>query len=214
VRRYVFVLVAVHAVAFGLCATASADLWNTGVDNSGVALAYGAADPHYTLISVPSGPSTAIAIVPHPAWVTPPADARWIAPTPYTTNDPGGWFVFQTTFNVASSSGLVVSGKWATDNSGEIWLNGTNTNIVRAFGNPGTYGFQYLEDFEITSGFVDGVNTLEFRVRNGDPTRSDGVNPGPMGLLVTDVQVVPAPAAVLLGVLGLGAAGLKLRKAA
>jgi hypothetical protein len=211
VTRCVSVLVAVQALVLVLSATASADLWNTGVDNSGVALSYGTADPHYTLTSVPSGPSTAIAISPHPSWVAPPAGARWIAPTPYTTGDPGGWFVFESTFGVTSPAGCVVSGRWATDNSGEIWLNGVNTGIVRAFGSSGSYGFQNLEAFEISSGFVAGVNTLRFRVWNGYPPGQSG-NPGPMGLLVTDMQVVPIPAAILLGMLGLGAAGVKLRR--
>jgi len=65
------VLFAALVLAFAT-ASAPAALWNTGVDNSGVALPYGTADPHYSLITVPSGPSTAMAIVPHPDWVAPP----------------------------------------------------------------------------------------------------------------------------------------------
>lgn len=206
-RRVVFSI----AVLMFLAAGASADLFNTGVDGSGVALTYGTADPHYTLTSVPpGGGSTAMAIAPNPtAWVAPPADAQWIAPTLYTQDDPAGVFVFETSFNVASTNGLAVSGKWATDNSGEIWLNGNSTGIVRAFGTSGNYGFQSLEDFTIDSGFVVGNNTLEFRVTNGDQF---GQRAGAMGLLVTDMKVVPVPGAVLLGMLGLSVAGSRLRK--
>ena len=207
------VLFAALVLAFAT-ASAPAALWNTGVDNSGVALPYGTADPHYSLITVPSGPSTAMAIVPHPDWVAPPADARWIAPTPYGTQDPDGWFHFEQRFNVTSTSGFAVSGKWATDNSGQIYLNNIDTGIVRAFGSSGTYGFQSLEAFEITSGFQLGANTLQFRVRNGDLVLPHGIPPGPMGLLVTDVTVVPVPGAVLLGMLGLSVVGVKLRKRA
>lgn len=212
-KRPMIALLVLPALVFGLCATATADLFNTGVDSAGNPLADGTADPHYTLTSVPSGPSTAMAIAGHSAWVVPPADARWIAPTISGTGDPEGWFVFETVFNVASNDGLVVSGKWATDNSGEIWLNGNNTGIVRDFGSPGDYGFSTLEDFEISSGFKVGDNVLEFKVRNGYPIGQGG-DPGPMGLLVTDMTttVVPVPGAVLLGLLGLSAAGAKLRK--
>jgi hypothetical protein len=204
-KRLIFII----AVCVFVAVPAMADLWNTGVDDSGVALTYGTADPHYTLTSVPSGPSTAKAIAPHSAWVTPPADARWIAPTSSSTNDPVGWYVFETAFNLVDTSGVVVSGKWATDNSGEIWLNGSNTGIVRAHGVAGN--FSNLVYFEITSGFIAGDNTLEFKVYNGGipPTPNYG---GPMGLLVTDMQVVPVPGAVLLGVLGLSVVGAKLRK--
>ena len=205
-KRLIFIIAACVFVVV----PARADLWNTGVDDSGVALPYDTADPHYTLTSVPSGPSTAKAIAPHSAWVTPPTDARWIAPTSSSTNDQVGWYIFETTFNLVDTIGVVVSGKWATDNSGEIWLNGSNTGIVRAHGVAGN--FKNLVDFEITSDdFIVGDNTLEFKIYNG------GVLPdinygGPMGLLVTDMQVVPVPSAVLLGILGLSAAGIKLRK--
>jgi hypothetical protein len=207
-KRYALSLL----LALAISTAASADLFNTGVDDSGVALPIGTADPHYALTIVPSGPSTAMAVTPHPNWVAPPADARWIAPTPYTTDDAGGYFTFEQTFDVASTSGLVVSGQWATDNSGEIFLNGISTGILRDFGVSGSYGFQSLVPFEITDGFIVGENKLEFVVRNGDPTKPHGSPPGPMGLLVTDMTVVPVPGAALLAVLGLGAAGVNLRK--
>ncbi len=213
-KRKIVTVVMVPALVLAISATASAGLWNTGVDDVGVALPYGTADLHYALTMPDTSAAAAIAIAPHPNWVAPPSTARWIAPTPYTTDDPGGVFIFATTFNLASTSGVVVSGKWATDNSGEIWLNGSSTGIVRAFGSPGSYGFQSLEAFEITSGFVTGANVLEFRVKNGDPVLPHGLPPGPMGLLVTDAQLVPVPGAVLLGFLGLSVAGVKLRKRA
>lgn len=207
-KKRIFIAVTLMFVT----ASASADLFNTGVDDSGVALPHGTADPHYALTSVPGGgSSTAFAIESHPLWAPAPADARWIAPTPYTTDDASGYFVFEQTFNVASTSGLIVSGRWATDNSGEIFLNDSSTGIVREFGVSGSWGFQSLEAFEITEGFLPGENKLEFVVRNGSSSWPWSYFPGPMGLLVTDMTVVPVPGAALLGMLGLSVAGLKLR---
>ena len=213
-KKHTILTVAMSALLFTLSATASADLRNTGVDGSGVALNYGDADLHYSLTLPGGAAATAMAVQKHSNWVAPPADAQWIAPTPVGTDDAAGIYIFETTFEAQSTNGLSISGKWATDNSGEIWLNDQNTGITRAFGSVGDYGFQSLEPFEITSGFVAGVNTLQFRVQNGDQYLPHGIPAGPMGLPVTDMtmNVVPVPGAVLLGVLGLSVAGARLRK--
>ncbi|MCP4455955.1 MAG: hypothetical protein GY809_31235 [Planctomycetes bacterium] len=178
---------------------ASADLlWNTGVDGSGVVLSPGSTDLNY-IITSPTGAGPAIAISRAAStWVAPPSNASWIAPTNFDFQGVGICSFVQH-FDLADISGLAVSGRWATDNSGMIFLNGGDTEITRDFGNSGTYGFQALEAFEITEGFIVGTNRLEFRVTNGHSTHPAGLPSGPMGLLVADMTVVPVPGAFLLG---------------
>lgn len=188
---------------------ASANLWNTGVDAGGVQLLDGVADPHYTLTTTPSGAAPAIAIVPaHPQWVPNPANAAWIGPTGYTTIDAAGLYVFEQSFWVGSASSVVITGQWAVDNTGEIWLNGASTGIARS-GVPKS-NYQTLSAFQINTGFVaNSINTLEFKITNG-PTGPP--HDGPTGLLVSGINLVPVPGAFLLGILGLGVAGARLRK--
>ena len=66
------------------------------------------------------------------------------------------------------------TGLWAADNNAEIFVNGTKV-LERD-------NFISLAEFSITTNFVPGLNTLEFRVENsicGEPCTN------PTGLLVT-----------------------------
>ena len=92
---------------------------------------------------------------------------------------------------------------WATDNYGAIWLNGVDTGLSK-----GLYGFQTLDAFEVNSGFLPGINSLEFRVTN-EPNKST-----PSGLLVANLtgHAVPLPATAWLLASGLvGLIGLRRR---
>ena len=177
-------------------------LFNTGVDGSNVALSQpdgtsnGAIDSHYQVISPNSGQAVTYK---HPAYIANSPTSSWIS---YSSNgEPGnGVATFLTTFTLTGSStaGAAISGLWAVDNIGEIFLNGHDTGIGLAFGYP---AFQQLHAFSITNSdwFVVGENQLTFVVTDVGP---------PLALRVDGLTAaVPEPstwAMMILGFLGVG----------
>jgi hypothetical protein len=142
------------------------------------------------------------------------AISTWIGPYNYPNdqsrhfgglNDltgPQGNYDYRTTFDLTGFdlSSASITGGWGTDNSGvDILLNGVSlgfTTPTNAFGSP-------LSAFTINSGFVAGVNSLDFVVFNGSgPTAlrvemTGSANPVP----------VPLPATASLLMLGLAMLG-------
>ena len=155
-------------------------LFNTGVDESGALLFDDSIDPHYTLVANANGggaEALAMGIIPG-AWIANSASSRWIGPTSDSNGAPG-LYTFRTTFDLLGfdPDSVVLGGRWTSDNGGlEVRLNGVATGIT------GGGVFTDLFDFEITSGFVAGVNTLEFDVNNA------GAAANPVGLRIEDLQ--------------------------
>jgi hypothetical protein len=188
-------------------------IFNTGVNGSGTPLANGTiGDSHYTLISVPSG-GTAIQVLtsaggfPIPPWLADDAVSAWIGPNNNEDDfGPAGSFTYRTTFTLSGFNPATASlvGKWATDDFGtNILLNGVSTGNASG-------GFSSWSAFTINSGFVAGVNTLDFVVSNG-------IADGPTGLRVevtgtADPTGVPEPASFLLLGAGLAAFGIFRRR--
>ena len=203
-------LVLVFAIFLGLSAYTSGGitgLYNTGVDENGAVLGFLATDTHYILASVPSGPSTSLAINQHSNWVTPNSGSCWIGPSNSNINDPSGSYIYRLTFNITDDvalSNVVLTGFWATDNSGEIHLNGETTGATKGF-----YGYASLASFSINRGFHTGQNTLDFIVNNG--LNNSGPD-NPTGLLVSDLNaaIIPEPATLLF--LGVGVFSLFHRR--
>ena len=169
-------------------------LFDTGVDDAGVVQANGSSELHYVM----TGPvSPAIVAAPNPSWLSPPTGSAWIGPTSGTTTDPVGTYSYTLTFDLAGLDATTasISGQWATDNTASIYLNGVDTGLQKD-------SFRQLDPFEVSSGFVAGVNTLEFRVSNPDLS---GLNP--TGLLVAELSgtAVPEPSTATLTALGLAA---------
>lgn len=192
VRGPAALLVLVAGVLLGpLCAQAAViSRLNTGVDATGNPLSLGSLDASYQLVSSPDpqtpGPNLyVINAAGGPAsfpfgglWMPNNSASQWLVPyangvVSLSTASAGGLYTFRTTFDLTGFdlSSASIAGQWAADNVGrDILLNGQS--IGAATPNPGFSGFA---PFSIGSGFVNGVNTLDFVVFNssqasGNPT--------------------------------------------
>jgi hypothetical protein len=175
--------IVVVAFAAALAATTSAGaatitgLYNTGVNSSGAPLPDGTVgDPHYSLVSVPVGSTSATLVrtsaggFPIPPYLGDDSVSAWIGPNNDSQLDgPGGRYDYQITFNVVGPSTASIFGQWSSDNAGdEIDLNGVNTfNPGNPYGTDPAYSFTRWVPFSI-SGLVSGTYTLDFIVMNGN----------------------------------------------
>ena len=200
-------------------------LYNTGVDASHTVLADGTiGDPHYTLTSVPSGTtalriSTSASGFPIPPWLADNASSRWIGPNNSSNMvGPPGGYRYETTFSLTgfNPSTASVTGNWSSDNAGvNIFINGTPLGFTTT---PGA--FTAFHPFTINSGFVGGVNTLDFLVNNGNGGPPPHLNPTGLRVEMTGTATataVPEPDSLLLLLLGtglLGVAAWRLKKSA
>ncbi|WP_343732580.1 PEP-CTERM sorting domain-containing protein [Duganella sp.] len=202
------------ALALASLSAAHADtingLYNTGLGDEGTA------ETHYTFSSTSVGGSvptiTTNNIWPvDGTWLVNTDTSKWITPTATQGQslDPAadGIYTYTLKFNLAgyNAATAVFDGRLAADNSVIVKLNGTTIGSGQ--------GFQSWYDFGAGSGFVAGLNTLEFVVTND---QLSGGNP--TGLRVefesSSVSAVPEPATygMLLGGLALVGAVARRRK--
>lgn len=148
------------------------DLYNTGQDETRNVLIDGETDAHYLLISSADadypGPEAMISLSsgwPMDRWVPNNSNSKWIAPRTDAKNyNEPGIYVYRTVFDLShfKHKTAVIRGLWSTDNNGmDILINGKSTGYrtpVEAY-----YG---MFPFEITEGFNEGLNTLDFVVYN------------------------------------------------
>jgi hypothetical protein len=174
-------------------------LFDTGVDNNRVALTDGAVDPHYKLVasSDPSfaGPN-AYASWPIAAgyWLANTASSRWIGPAPNegypsgAPSHPGGPYTFRISFDLTGfdTTSVQVTGGWCADNNGTMMLNGHAAGAA-------TGGYSSLTPFTITTGFKNGINTLDFISSN-----LPGGGANPTAVRVQDLAGTATP--LLIGV--------------
>jgi len=185
-------------------------VFGTGVDGSNNLLPGGINDPHYTV----SGPGTSDNFIPavvysspngFPQWVPDDAHSGWIGWVDNAFPDHYGTYNYRTTFDLTGHdpSTAVLTGQWAADQFGSILLNGHSTGVSVPDGNWNSAVDPNLTSFTINSGFVSGINTLDFIVSM--PDGFDGLR---VRNLVVTAQAVPEPASVV--VLGTGAISISM----
>ena len=164
-------------------------LFNTGVDNNGMKLGDGVQEIHYDL-SGEADQAFVISDTSKPGeWAPSRGQSAWIGPRGGGPEDADYRYTLTFDLSPFDHETAVISGSWAADNASRIWLNGAGTDFEKDIN-----GFKELTMFVITSGFIAGKNTLQFRVNNQFK--------GPTGLLVADLTgraaAIPIPGAVWL----------------
>jgi len=144
-------------------------LFNTGIDASGLLVDDGGTDPHYVLVNNPdSGSPDAIIhdtfvfpIVGGP-WLLADETSKWISPLFDTAGAASGNYRYRIEVDLTGldPTTAFISGRWASDNEGTLYLNGAATGIRN------TSGFGTFTGFRISSGFISGTNTIDFEINN------------------------------------------------
>ena len=198
---------AATGLALTLCLGAAAQaapittLFGTGLDAAGAPLALGAADPHYTVVE--TGTPAVVLNPPHANYFANDANSQWVwqqangQPINVTRT-------FRTTFDLTgfNLATVAIDGAWGTDNQGlDILLNGASLGISLPGVDAGH--FTSLHAFSIDSGFVTGLNTLDFVIHDDGSVAAFRAE-------LSGTAEVPEPAGLAL--LGLGLLGLGLRR--
>jgi hypothetical protein len=205
-------LIASFTMLVSFSASANTLLWNTGVTDSGKAT-QGSVDEHYTM----NGGAAYTAIGVNSLWLSDSASSAsaWITPTQNPNDgslDPfsNGTYTYSQTFNLSGfdASKTSFSALWAADNNASVYLNG---NLLASITGGGYSNFNSFSSFSASSGFVSGLNTLNFVVTN---LAQNGGNPSGLRVEFSNVSVTPVPEPKTNAMLfsGLALMGLVVRR--
>ena len=170
-------------------------LFNTGESNGGVALAIGAVDSHYALVTQPTGgTATNQAQSPYSAsftWQANDADSTWIGTSAGATA--AGDYKYQTSFVLQAGADPrtvhLTFDVGADDDVTDILVNGVSTGVT-GLNNyySGQYGLLHVAIDGANAAFQSGTNTIQFVTHNnGGPTgfRIDNIS-GTVGVVGSD----------------------------
>ena len=148
-------------------------LFGTGLSANGAPLPAGTPDPHWYVTATQA---PVLAMAGHAAWFPNSAASQWVGLVASgATNVPPGNYSFSTQFDLSAydaATATISMSIGVDDGLSAVRFNGVTTGITTA-------GFATLNGpFNITSGFLPGVNTLEFVFSNG------GTADNPSGLRV------------------------------
>jgi hypothetical protein len=163
-------------------------LFGTGLSAAGNNGAPGSADLHFMVTPPGSTPRQATIMTPHPAWSSNTAGSSWISPiADGTAGQPVGDYLYKTTFSLdglVPSTASISLTLWSDNGMRDVLINGQSVGIQteeESFRLP--HG-----PYVISTGFVGGVNTLEFIVNNA----SDSPNPHGFRAAITGTAL-PVP---------------------
>jgi hypothetical protein len=173
----------------------------SGLINTGT-FASGSQDTNYSLNGSSFGYVTKDNVWPVGPWIANTTTSKWITPSSNqaASFDPyaNGTYTWSLSFNLAGFDATTASfsGKFAADNSAIVKLNGVQIGSANSFAS--------YSNFSAISGFVSGINTLDFVVTN---VAQNGGNPTGLRVEFTASNVTPVPEpetyAMLLAGLGL-----------
>ena len=182
-------------------------VFNTGVGPTNVVLAAGATDPHYVGVTPASTAFVLGLTAPLPGtWVPNSLVSEWVGPD---QADGTGIYsrIYRTTVDLTgfNFSTAVITGRWATDNTGtDILVNTTSNSQTSST-------FTAFTNFTLNTGFVAGINNIDFLWSNSG---------GPGGLRVEFISAqatplggaIPEPGTIALMLGGVAALAFFRRK--